>query len=86
MSEPTNATAADPQHLEGQIVNLRSQLEEARDQAELNLLMLQKVQEELEITYLAQQQQEQLVQRQREQLQRAEGLIEALLERVERQG
>lgn len=86
MSEPTNATAADPQHLEAQIVSLRSQLEEARDEAELNLLMLQQVQEELESTYLAQQQQDQLVQRQREQLQRAEGLIEALLERVERQG
>jgi len=68
--------------LPAEINSLRSQLEEARDEAELNLLMLQQVQEELEFYFLAHQQQEQLLERQRQQLQRAETLIQALLERL----
>lgn len=75
----------DPQQLQAEISSLSSQLEEARDEAELNLLMLQQVQEELEFYFLAHQQQEQLLDRQRQQLQRAETLIQALLERLEQQ-
>lgn len=62
---------------------LLAELEAARDEAELNLLMLQQVQEELEFYFLAHHQQEDLLQRQREELARAEQLIQALLERVE---
>ncbi len=77
-----SSSSTDPQD----IASLNSQLEEARDEAELNLLMLQQVQEELKFYFLAHQKQEQLLQKQAEQLQRAEGLIQALLERVEQQG
>jgi hypothetical protein len=80
----TPAVGSDP--LPSELASLTSQLEEARDEAELNLLMLQQAQEELEFYYLAHQQQEALLQQQREQLRRAEVLIEALLERVESQG
>jgi len=89
ISRPTISTAsasADPQELQVRIGSLESELEETRDEAELNLLMLQQVQEELEIYSLGHQQQEQLLQQQRHQLQRAEALIQALLERVEQQG
>jgi hypothetical protein len=72
--------------LQQQVASLSSQLEEARDEAELNLLMLQQVQEELEFYFLAHQKQEQLLQGQQQQLQRAEALIQALLERLEQQG
>ena len=85
-SSSTSSSGADPQTLQAEIASLSSQLEEARDEAELNLLMLQQVQEELETYFLAHQQQEQLLQQQRQQLHRAEGLIQALLERVEQQG
>lgn len=47
--------------------------------------MLQQVQEDLEFYFLAHQEQEQLLQKQAEQLQRAEGLIQTMLERVEQQ-
>ena len=57
-----------------------------RDEAELNLLMLQQVQEELEFYFLSHQKQEELLQKQARQLERAEALIQALLERVEQQG
>lgn len=67
------------------LASLEAQLEEARDEAELNLLMLQQVQEELEHYFLAHQQQEAVLQRQRDALARAETLIQALLERVEGQ-
>jgi len=86
MSESTTRTTADPHQLQGEIAGLSSQLEEARDEAELNLLMLQQAQEELEFYFLGHQQQEQLLQSQQKQLQRAEALIQALLERVEQQG
>jgi hypothetical protein len=79
------SSSSDPQTLQAEIASLSSQLEEARDEAELNLLMLQQVQEELEFYFLDHQQQEQLLQQQRQQLERAEGLIQALLERVEQQ-
>lgn len=85
---PITATSAhsDPQQLQGEIAGLQSQLEEARDEAELNLLMLQQVQEELEFYFLAHQQQEQALLSQQQQLQRAEALIQAMLERLEQQG
>ena len=70
---------------EQQILELNAQLEEARDEAELNLLMLQQVQEELEFYFLSQQKQGQVIDEQRQQLSRAEALIEALLERLEHQ-
>lgn len=78
MSESTTTTAS------ADLASLEAQLEEARDEAELNLLMLQQVQEELEFYFLAHQQQEAVLQQQREALARAERLIKALLERVER--
>lgn len=77
-----SSSSTDPQHVQGEIASLSSQLEEARDEAELNLLMLQQVQEELEFYFLAHQQQEQLLQKQAQQLARAEALIQALLERL----
>jgi len=82
----TASASADPQELQAQIGSLSRQLEEARDEAELNLLMLQQVQEELDTYLLTHQQQDQTLQQQRQQLQRAEALIQALLERVEQQG
>ncbi|MDM7937760.1 MAG: hypothetical protein QUV06_09915 [Cyanobium sp. CZS 48M] len=62
---------------------MRLLLEEANDEAELNLLMLQQVQEELEFYFLAHQDQEQQLERHRQQMGRAETLIQALLERLE---
>lgn len=71
--------------MQEQIASLQSQLEEARDEAELNLLMLQQVQEELEFYFLAHQQQEQQLGQHRQEQARAASLIEALLERIEQQ-
>jgi hypothetical protein len=82
----TASASADPQELQAQISSLTTQLEVARDEAELNLLLLHQVQEELDAALLAHQQQDQTLQQQRHQLQRAEVLIRALLERVEQQG
>ncbi|MFM7549545.1 MAG: hypothetical protein ACKO8I_11905 [Cyanobacteriota bacterium] len=48
--------------------------------------MLQQVQEELEFYFLAHQEQEQILRKQAEQLERAERLILALLDRLEQQG
>ena len=80
------STASDPKQLEAEVAGLRLQLDEARDEAELNLLMLQQVQEELETYFLAHQAQEQQLERHRQQMARAETLIQALLERLEQQG
>lgn len=68
----TSNLSTDPQKLQGEMASVSLQLEEARDEAELNLLMLQQVQEELEFYFLAHQQQEQLLQKQGQQLERAE--------------
>lgn len=65
---------------------LRQELEEARDEAELNLLMLQQVQEELEFYVQAHHQQQGLLERYEQEAQRAEGLIAALLEQLEARG
>jgi hypothetical protein len=81
----STAATGDLQRLEAELASLKSQLEEAWDEAELNLLMLQQVQEELEFFFLAHQQQEQLLQLHRTEQARAEALIEVLLERVEAQ-
>ena len=62
---------------------LQQQLEEARDEAELNLLQLQQVQEELEFYFLAHQEQQQELSRYRSLQQQAEALIETLLQRLE---
>ena len=82
----TASASADPPELQARISSLTSQVEEARDEAELNLLVLQQVQEELEFYSVAHQQQEELLEQQRHQLQRAEAMILVLLERVEQQG
>lgn len=71
---------------DAEITSLQQQLETARDEAELNLLMLQQVQEELEFYFLEHQKQQQLLERHRQEQGRAEALIEALLERLELQG
>ena len=47
MSETSSTTTTtDPHQLQAEINSLRLQLEEARDEAELNLLQLQQVQEQ----------------------------------------
>ena len=69
--------------LQRQIEALQQQLEEARDEAELNLLQLQQVQEELEFYFLAHQEQSQELCRYRELQQQAEALVDALLTRLE---
>lgn len=82
----TASTSADPKQLQAQLTSLTTEMEEARCEAELDLLMLQQVQEELEFYFLAHQQQDELLKQQRHLLLRAEALIQALLERVEKQG
>ncbi|MCP9931922.1 hypothetical protein KBY82_14150 [Cyanobium sp. AMD-g] len=79
----TPATTADPQALAAEIISLQGQLEEARDEAELNLLQLQQVQEELAFYFLAHQEQLQLLEQHQQEERRAEVLIAALLERIE---
>ena len=72
------AQAPDPDH-----DALQQQLEEARDEAELNLLQLQKVQEELEFYFLAHQKQAAELDRYRSLQQQAEVIINDLLTRLE---
>jgi hypothetical protein len=62
---------------------LQQELEDARDEAELNLLQLQQVQEELEFYFLAHQEQQTLLQRHQQEQLRAEALIAGLLEQLE---
>lgn len=66
-----------------QLQALQQQLEEARDEAELNLLQLQQVQEELEIYFLAHQQQTEELARFRQLMQHTEALVDAVLQRLE---
>jgi hypothetical protein len=80
------ALTADPQALQAEIASLRGQLEEARDEAELNLLQLQQVQEELESYVQTHQEQLQLLLLHQQEERRAEVLIAALLERIEATG
>ncbi len=82
----TPATTADQQALQAEIASLQGQLEEARDEAELNLLQLQQVQEELEFYFLAHQEQLQRLEQHQQEERRAEVLIAALLERIEAAG
>ncbi len=77
------SSAKDPQAQAAEIASLKSQLEEARDEAELNLLQLQQVQEELEFYLLAHQEQLQLLEKHQQEERRAEVLIAALLEKIE---
>jgi hypothetical protein len=72
---------ADPS--DSQLLALQQQLEEARDEAELNLLQLQQVQEELEFYFLAHQQQAEELARFRKLLQHTEALVDAVLQRLE---
>lgn len=65
---------------------LKRQLEEARDEAELNLLQLQQVQEELEFYFLAHQQQAEELARYRQLQQQTELLVDTLLSRLESLG
>lgn len=64
----------------------QEELRAARQEAELTLEQLHLVQEELEHYFLAHQEAEALLQRYRQQQQRAEALIEALLARLEARG
>ena len=82
----TPTTTADPQALKAEIASLQGQVEEARDEAELNLLLLQQVQEELEFYVLAHQEQQQRLEQHQQEERRAEVLIAALLERIEANG
>lgn len=71
---------------EPEIASLRQQLEEARDEAELNLLQLQQVQQELEFYFLSHQQQAEELNRYRTLQQQTEALVDALLLRLENTG
>ena len=71
---------ADP--LDSQLQALQQQLEEARDEAELNLLQLQQVQEELEFYFLAHKQQAEELARFRQLLQHTEALVDTVLQRL----
>jgi hypothetical protein len=62
------------------------QLQQARAEAELTLEQLHLVQEELEHYFLAHEEAEAKLQRYRQEQQRAEALIEALLARIEARG
>lgn len=79
----TSATTADPQALQAEIDSLRGQLEEARGEAELHLLHLQQMQEELEFYFFAHQEQQHVLELHQKEERRAEVLIAALLERIE---
>ena len=57
--------------------SLQQQLEEARDEAELNLLQLQQVQEELEFYFLRCQELDQQLQQQQQQQQPSEAVVSA---------
>ena len=70
----------------GLIDQLRQELEEARDEAELNLLQLQQAQGELDHYSAAQQRQQQELERYAQEAMRAERLIAALLELLEGRG
>ncbi|MCT4363592.1 MAG: hypothetical protein N3Z29_01640 [Synechococcaceae cyanobacterium MAG-AL1] len=72
--------------LQYQLEALKQELEEAKDQAELNLLQLQQVQEELEFYFLAHQEQQGLLDRYGQEAELAEGLIASLLEQLEARG
>ena len=70
-------------HSDAELQALQLQLEEARDQAELNLLQLQQVQEELEFYFLAHQRQGDELERYQRLLQATESLVSTLLTRLE---
>ena len=70
-------------HPGAKLQELQRQLEEARDEAELNLLQLQQVQEELEFYFLAHQKQEAELKRYQRLLQSTESLVSTLLTRLE---
>ena len=65
------------------VSELERQLKEARQEAELTLDQLHLVQEELEHYFLANQDAEAKLNRYHQEQQRAEALIEALLQRLE---
>ncbi len=72
---------------DGEVIDqLRQELEEARDEAELNLLQLQQAQGELEQSFDAQQRQRQELTLYAQEAMRAERLIAALLELLEGRG
>lgn len=85
MSNPTSQIInSSPGSLQAHIGILQQQLDDARDQAALNLLQLKQVQDELEFYVQAHQHQAQLLQGHHEQALRASALIKALLERIEK--
>ena len=75
---------------ESQLLALQHQVEQARDEAELNLLQLQQAQEELNLVkekldhcLLAHQEQGEELSRYRQLQQQAEALVDTLLQRLE---
>jgi predicted nucleic acid-binding Zn-ribbon protein len=68
---------------ETEIAALKTQLEEANDEAKEYLNIIKKLKEELDSQFLDNHRQKQLLQRQSDLLHRAEHLIKALLEQVE---
>lgn len=83
MSETqTSSQAAGPQD-EAEIAGLRAQLEETRDEAERNRLLMQQAHEELASLAEEHRRQQELLERHQAERTRAEALILALLERLE---
>jgi hypothetical protein len=79
----SSVSTVDHEALQVEISSLKAQLEEARDEAEWNLLQLQQVQEELECYLLSHQDLLLQLEQHQEEERRAEVLIAALLERIE---
>ena len=73
-------------HTGAELQELQRQLEEARDEAELNLLQLQQVQEELEFYFLAHQKQGSELEHYQRVLHATESLVSTLLTRLEQSG
>lgn len=85
MSETVTSPSQGLIAAQAELASLQTQMDEARDEADPNLLILQQVKEELEFYFLAHQEQDQQLQQHREAMARAQALIEALLERLEQQ-
>jgi hypothetical protein len=82
----TSAMPTELPTLQEEMANLQDQLEVSRAESELYLLQLQEVMKELEICFLAHQEQLQLLKQYQQEQRRAEVLIAAMLERIEASG
>ena len=79
----TSAASDSKEEINAEVESLRRQLQEARDDAELNLLMLQQTKQQVDVLRTTCEEDQQLLKGYQEQLARAESLITALLERLE---